>query len=250
MKALVIANWKMNPEKLADAKKLFEATKKAADKARKVTIVVAPPVIFLETLTAGYRGKRLAFGIQNAHPDTNGSHTGEISLVQAQDAGATWAIIGHAERRAMGETSEDTQKKVLAALALKMTPVLCIGEKTRDSSGEHLQVVKEQLKIGLAEVPAAKLTKIVIAYEPVWAIGATSAMKPHDMHEMAIFIRKTLFDIYGKPGLSIKILYGGSINEENAPDMMHEGDVEGLLVGRGSSDAKQFALLLNAIEKA
>lgn len=250
MKALVIANWKMNPQTLAEAKKLLEGTKKAADKAKGATVVVVPPAIFLHELRASYRGKKLSFGIQNAHAESAGSYTGEISLAQAHAAGASWAIVGHAERRAMGETNLDIRKKVAVALALKMTPVLCIGEKARDTSGEHLNLVKEQLKAGLADVPAAKLSKVVIAYEPVWAIGATEAMRPHDMHEMAIFIRKTLFDIYGKPGMTAKILYGGSIDETNAPAMLCEGDVEGLLVGRASADAARFTRLLAAVEKA
>lgn len=250
MKALVIANWKMNPQTLSEAKKLLESTKKATEKARGVTIVVAPPAIFLHDLRASYRGKKLSFGIQNAHQEPAGSYTGEISLTQARTTGAEWAIIGHAERRAIGEGDEDIRKKVAAALALKMTPILCIGEKTRDASGEHLSLIKAQLKSGLADVPAAKLPKVVIAYEPVWAIGAQEAMKPHDMHEMAIFIRKTLFETYGKPGMSAKILYGGSIDENNAPAMMHEGDVEGLLVGRASADTARFARLLSAIAKS
>lgn len=249
MKSLVVANWKMNPATLAEAQELFEATKKAADKARDVTVIVAPPSIFLYELYATYHGKRLVFGVQNAHAETNGSYTGEISLPQAQDAGATWVIVGHAERRAMGESNEDVRKKVAAALALKMTPVLCIGEKTRDTSGEHLAYVKTQMKTGLADVPATKLNKIVIAYEPVWAIGAEEAMKPHDMHEMAIFIRKTLFDMYGKPGLSVKVLYGGSIDETNAPTMLQNGDIQGLLVGRASANLTRLAALLNAISK-
>jgi len=250
MKSLVIANWKMNPETLADAKKLFEATKKAVEKARGATVVVAPPTIFLHEFRAGYRGKRIVFGVQNAHFEKEGAYTGETSLTQAADAGATWAIIGHAERRAMGETSEDTRKKVAAAITLKMTPVLCVGEKARGASAEHFEYVKEQLKTGLADVPATKLGRVVIAYEPVWAIGAATAMSPHDMHEMAIFIKKTLFEIYGKPGMKAVILYGGSVDEQNAPAMLREGGVDGLLVGRASADPKRFAQLLDAVEKA
>lgn len=250
MKSLVIANWKMNPRTFAEAKNLFEATRKAADKAREVTIVVAPPIVFLRELRAGYRGKRILFGVQNGHTDTDGAYTGETSFIQASDTGATWAIIGHAERRAMGESDEDVRKKIASALTLKMTPVLCIGEKTRDASGEHFDFVKKQLKVALADVPATKLGKVIIAYEPVWAIGTDTMMSPHDMHEMTIFIRKILFEIYGKPGMKAVILYGGSIDETNAPTMLREGDVQGLLVGRASADARRFTLLLTAIEKA
>ena len=250
MKSLVVANWKMNPQTLAEAEDLFAETKKAAEKARDVSIIIAPPSIFLSALCSSYRGKRISFGIQNIHAEQSGSHTGEISLPQARDAGATWVIVGHAERRAIGETDEDTRHKVVATLAAKMTPILCIGERTRDTQGTHLHTVKEQLKTGLADVPSAKLGKVIIAYEPVWAIGADESMKPHDMHEMAIFIRKTLFDIFGKPGMSVKILYGGSIDEHNASAMLREGDVQGLLVGRASADATRLSPLLKNIAAA
>ena len=250
MKALIIANWKMNPRTFAEAKKLFEATKKIADKARGITLVVAPPVAFLREIRASYRGKKIVFGAQNTHNELYGSYTGETSTPQVMDAGASWVLIGHAERRDMGETDMDIQKKVATALAVKMTPVLCVGEKTRSiSGGEHFEYIKEQLRVGFKNVPTSKLGKVVIAYEPVWAIGADEAMNPHDMHEMAIFIRKTLFEIYGKPGMSAKILYGGSVDEKNAPVMLRDGDVDGLLVGRASVDAKQFTLLVQAIDK-
>ncbi|MBM3260809.1 triose-phosphate isomerase [Candidatus Kaiserbacteria bacterium] len=250
MQWLVVANWKMNPGTAAAALSLFEATKKASEKARNATIIIAPPAIFLPRLRTSYRGKKVQFGIQHGHFEHSGSYTGEISLTQAKDAGASWAIIGHAERRAVGETDEDVCKQVVRALTLKMTPILCIGEKVRSASGDHLHFIKEQLRIGLADVSPAKLGKIVIAYEPVWAIGAAEAMQPRDMHEMAIFIRKTIVDTHGKPGLSVKILYGGSIDETNAGAMLREGDVQGLLVGRASADAAQFAHLVSAIEKA
>lgn len=247
MDPLVIANWKMYPQSLADARKLFDATKAASDKARSVSVVVAPPAIFLHDLRARYKGKKIAFAVQNAHAEREGAHTGEISLVQAQDAGASWVIVGHAERRAMGETDADVRAKTAAALALRMTPIICVGELSRGNSGDYFAVVKEQLRVALADVPPTKLSKLVIAYEPVWAIGATAAMSSHQMHEMAIFIRKTLFEIYGKPGMSVQILYGGSIDETNAPDMIQNGDIQGLLVGRASTDAQKFAALIKSI---
>ena len=250
MKTVIIANWKMNPTTLEDAKHLLQASRKSIEKLRGSSLVLAVPTVFLHSLANSYRGTRIAFGAQNIHTEPGGSFTGEVSISQVKDAGATHVIIGHAERRALGETDEDVQKKVQAVFSSRMIPIICVGEKARDALGEHLQFVKKQLKTALADVPAQKLGKLIIAYEPVWAIGADTAMKPHDMHEMSIFIRKTLFDIYGKPGLSVKILYGGSIDESNAVDMLREGDVQGLLVGRASADPIRFTHLLNALAKA
>lgn len=249
-KALIVANWKMNPLSFKEAKKLFDATKKAADAAKSVSIVVAPPSIFLRGLTDSYKGKKLAFAVQNAHFEKEGAFTGDISLSQAKDAGASYGIVGHAERRAAGETNDDARKKVAAALAAKMTPILCVGERDRTGDGAHFSFVAEQLRAGFADVPKGKAARVIVAYEPVWAIGAPKPMSAHDMHEMAIFIRKTVVEALAGDGMKVAILYGGSIDETNAADMMQNGDVSGLLVGRASTDAKKFSALIGAVGKA
>lgn len=248
MKSVLVANWKMNPPSFKEAKKLFEATKKVADSAKNVTVIVAPPSIYLRELRATYRGKKISFAVQNAHAEAKGSFTGEISMTQAKDAGATHVIIGHAERRAIGESNEDTQKKVIAAITRSLAPILCVGEKTRSHAGEHFEFIKEQLKAGFADVPLSKIPRVTIAYEPVWAIGASTAMGPRDMHEMAIFIRKTIVGFYGEKGMAVKILYGGSVDATNAGAMLTHGDVAGLLVGRASADVASFASLVQAIK--
>ncbi len=250
MKSIVIANWKMNPASAREAKKLFDATRKAAEAAPSVSVVIAPPAIFLRELRAGYKGKRIAFCVQSARAEAGGAFTGEISLAQCKDAGAQYVIVGHAERRGMGETNEDTGKKVAAALALKMTPVLCVGETKRGSGGEYFEVVRTQLRAGFAAVEPAQTSRVIVTYEPLWTIGADKAMSARDMHEMAIFIRKSIVGLKGPVGMNIKILYGGSIDGNNAPDMLKNGDVHGLLVGRASEDGIKLASLLEAIEAA
>ncbi len=250
MKTLLVANWKMNPSTFKEAKALLDATKKVGDKAKQVSIVLAPPSIYLRQLRLLYKGKRIAFCAQNARGENGGALTGEISMAQARDAKAVFVLIGPAERRAMGETNDDTKKKVAAALALNMTPILCIGETERTNSGAHYAHVAEQLIIGLSAVPKGMLKKVLVAYEPVWAIGATSAMSPRDMHEMAIFIRKTVVGVHGEVGMQMRILYGGSIDDTNAADMCKEGDVEGLLVGRASADPRKVTQLINVLQNA
>lgn len=248
MKSIVVANWKMNPPSAKEARKLFDATKKIAAQAPAVSIVVAPPALYLNDLARGYRGTRIQFAAQHAHESDTGAHTGEISLAQVKDSGARQALIGHAERRALGETNEDTRKKVARALALKMTPILCVGERERSATGDHLAFVKEQVRAGLSDVSASALARVIVAYEPVWAIGAVSAMEPRQMHEMTIFIRKSIVEAYGERGHGVKILYGGAVDAENAPAMLTEGDVDGLLVGRASTDAAAFKALVLAIQ--
>ena len=259
MKSLVVANWKMNPASLKEAKKLFEATKKAAALAKGVSVVVAPPAIFLRDIAAMQparrgRGGKVGLGVQNVHYEPAGAFTGEISIPQVRDAKANYVIIGHAERRSPpaggGETNEDTRRKVAAAMEAKMIPILCVGEKERTQSGEHFTFVKEQLRVGLTDVSPARLSKVIIAYEPVWAIGGTTAMQPRDMHEMSIFIRKMIVERFGESGMNITILYGGSVDAQNAPDMLRNGDVKGFLVGRVSVDAKAFGELLQAASRA
>ena len=247
MNSIVVANWKMNPGTLKEAKVLFEATRKAVDTTKGVSVIVAPPAIFLRDLSRSYKGRRITFAAQNAHFEQGGSFTGETSLAQARDAKATAVIVGHAERRAGGETNDDTRKKVSAAIVAQLTPILCVGEQKRAQGGEHFTTIKEQLRAGLADVPAAKLSKMIIAYEPVWAIGADKPMSPRDMHEMTIFIHKMIVESHGQAGMNVRILYGGAVDETNALEMISDGHVHGLLVGRASTNAFKFKHLLESL---
>src|SRR3990167_6037793 len=143
-KIIVVGNWKMNPSTIREAKALFEATKKTAERCSKVNLIIAPPAIYLHALASNYRGTKISFSAQNAHFEASGARTGETSIAQARDAGANFVLVGHSERRAMGETNEETGRKVSAVLAQKMTPILCVGETKRESSGEYLDIVGEQ----------------------------------------------------------------------------------------------------------
>ena len=237
----------MNPPSIADAKRLFLATKTAVERLKRFQIIVAPPSLFLRDLVKGYRGKKIGFAVQNVHHERQGSFTGDISASQARDTGAGYAIIGHAERRALGEKNNEIGQKMKLVLAEGMTAILCIGEKERDHSGEYLSFLNEQLHTGLEHVTKKNLKNIIIAYEPVWAIGADEPMRPRDMHEMAIFIRKFLNQKYGSVAMNVPILYGGSVDADNAAEMIVEGDVQGLLVGRASVSSKKFTELLRSM---
>jgi len=251
MRAIIVANWKMNPPTMREARRHFEATKKMAERAPHVSLIIAPPSIYLRELTSTYRGKRISFAAQNVHFESKGGFTGEISPPQVKDAGASYVIVGHSERRyppaGGGESNEDTRKKVSSALASKLTPILCVGEAERMRGGEHFAVIKEQLRTALADLAPASAVRVIVAYEPAWAIGGEKTISPREMQTVAIFISKTLVDMHGAIGHKVKILYGASIGEENAAAMMEEGRVSGLIVGHVSIDAKRFAALLQSL---
>lgn len=249
MKYLIIANWKMNPVTYKEARKLLDSTRRATESAKKVALIVAPPSIYLRDLRDSYKGKRIAFAAQNAHFEKSGSFTGEISPAQIKDSKITHVILGHAERRAVGESDDLIKNKIIAALAGGLVPILCVGETKRNSDGDHYTFVRTQLTAALEDVPAAKVGGVVIAYEPVWAIGADKSMSPREMHEMAIFIRKMIVEMHGNVGMSMKILYGGAIDETNAAQMLTEGNVDGLLVGRASVEPARFKALIETVSE-
>lgn len=247
---IVALNWKMNPPTFAEAKRLFDATKKAATGLTKTRTIVAPPATFLRDLAKGYKGKAVAFGSQNIHFEEKGSYTGEIAASHVADSGASYAIIGHAERRKVGETDDDVRKKVFAALQHKLKPIICIGESVRDAKGEYVQVVREQITTAMKDVPQSRYGDITIAYEPVWAIGAPEAPDAHEVHQMMILVRKTLMDTLGSRAMSgADVLYGGAVNDENADAIFSVPDLDGVLVGRASLSAERVRELLKAANR-
>ncbi len=238
----------MNPQTLLEARTLVAVTKKAALKSPSTTVIIAPPTPFLGVLSQGKAGVGILWAAQHIHEEESGSYTGDISAMQVKSAGATHVIIGHAERRARGETNDLVQKKVARAFASGLTPIVCVGENTRDHSGEYLDVVRTQILAALGILNRKQLKQVVIAYEPVWAIGAKDPMRAHDMHEMSIFIRKVLWEKFGKPRVSIPVLYGGAIlGGEHVQTMLHESEVDGFLIGRASVDPEKIPALFEAL---
>lgn len=246
-KRLVVANWKMNPETSSEAVKLFEGIKGGASKLKNVDTVIAPPFVFLPAVAQKYRGNKIAFAAQNVSQEKNGSYTGEISVAMLKDLNVDYVIVGHSERRAIGETNEMVNKKIKMALTNGLSAILCIGEHERDSSAEYLSFLKEELTVGLQSISKAQLKHLVIAYEPLWAIGKSKddAMRPEQVHEMVIFIRKILVEQFGKPAaMAVSVLYGGSVEAENAEELLKHGEVSGFLVGHASLQAKSFNEIL------
>ena len=244
-KKYIIGNWKMNPESPESAKTIFSGIKKAAFKAPKVNTVICPPHVYISLLVGMLRDKSISIGAQDLFHLTQGSFTGEVSAEMLSNSGVEYVIIGHSERRNLGETSEIIHKKVLLALENGLDVVLCVGEKTRDLHGDYLEIVKGQLKEALVGVQAKALSRVIVAYEPVWAIGAKEAMQVVQIHEMAIYVKKVLREIYDEATVrAVKVLYGGSVTSTNTGSILAEGGVDGLLIGRQSLEPKDFAEII------
>ena len=247
---IIVGNWKMNPTSLSEALRVFKAVKKTAERLNSIHIVICPPFLYIPKLISSSRTiSPVGIGAQDVFFEQQGANTGEISPVMLKDMRVTHVIVGHSERRSMGESDETIAKKVEAVLETGIHPILCVGESERDPHALYLDILKNQIKNSLAKTPKKLINQLIIAYEPVWAIGAKEAMDPAVIEETTIFIRKTLSDIFGYDNaLKTPVLYGGSINFRNAPDIITRGKVDGLLVGRESVNVPGFIELLKSID--
>jgi triosephosphate isomerase len=245
----VVANWKLNPPSLEEAKALFAGTKRAFSGAPWVEGVVCPPLPFLGVLSQGRHA--VSFGAQDASCEVRGAFTGEVSAEILRSAGAAYAIVGHSERRARGESDTDVSKKAYAALDARVVPIVCVGERERDAHGNYLSALARQLLASLERVPDQLIAKVVVAYEPVWAIGERSqgVITPRDLHEVVIFIRKTLSERYDRSRAEkVRVLYGGSVDETNAHALLAESGASGLLLGRVSLDPEALRQLIRSLK--
>jgi triosephosphate isomerase len=238
-KKIVIGNWKMNPTSKKEAISIFENIKKNSLKFRKTDIAICPPFVFLPLLEK-IKTTKVKLGSQNFHTEEKGSFTGETSLKMLENFNIFYSIIGHSERRAMGEDNSLINRKIKLALKEKITPILCFGEKNRDENGEYLNVLKNQIEESLTGVNKKEIENIIFAYEPVWAIGkdATREATPEEFNEVAIFTKRILLDKFGIKNPP-RIIYGGSVNPKNALGFLQVG-AQGFLVGRDSLDPKKF----------
>lgn len=255
MVPLVVGNWKMNPQSLSLGVKLATGVKKKLTKhmLNHAEVVIAPPVLYLESIKKlnGKTQTGYSLGVQNVHYAKLGAFTGEISLQMLQAFGISHAIVGHSERRALGETDSLINQKLATVLKNGITGILCVGESKRDQSGHYLNHIEKQIRAAFAGIPRTKLSKAVVAYEPLWAIGSGNNATPHDIHEMKLFIEKTLTDIYGRNfAQKIRIIYGGSVNKQNAKELHQEGMMNGFLVGGASLYADEFIEIIKAVKEA
>jgi triosephosphate isomerase len=248
-KKIVIGNWKMNPDTLKEAKALNDSIKRKLMSVKKTVAVVCPPSIYFSELKGKGLSKKLSYGIQNIGKERSGACTGDISAYMIKSMGASYGLVGHSERRAAGETNEDVAKKVRLLLTEKIIPVVCVGETAIDDHAGHLAFVKTQIVKALEGVSPTEISNIIIAYEPVFAIGAKTPITSYEIHQRNIFIKKVLTDLYGKnKAFDVPILYGGSVNADNALELVKGGEVDGLLVGRDSLKAENFIKILKELD--
>ena len=215
---------------------------------KKLDTYIAPPEVYFESVSRRANGyARLA--MQGLPLVPSGIHTGKVSVETIRNFGVRLSILGHSEERILGETSENVSKKVRLALKSGIKPLVCIGESEHDSDGEHLEFIRRELKSSLDGIKKKEARGVMIAYEPIWAIGkrAKDAMKPEGLAEMLLFIRRVLSDMYGREvAEKVKILYGGSVEPDNARELIETG-IDGLLVGHVSLEPKKFAEIAESL---
>jgi triosephosphate isomerase (TIM) len=251
MRPILVANWKNYPESLSSARSLANSLSKKRALYKKTSLFIAPPSVYYELITEKTRSFA-SLAAQDIFPRIGGPYTGSITPDILKNFGVRLAIIGHSERRALGETEESIRGKTKFAIHSGITALVCVGERVRDEDGEHFEYLRRQVRSAIEGLNKKKddLKKLAFAYEPVWAIGkrAKDAIKPKDLAEAVMFIRKILADTFGREvALSIPILYGGSVEPANAGTLMHETGVRGFLVGHSSLVARDFQTITESI---
>ena len=246
-KITIVFNWKMNPIFEKDANDIFLKTKDVASKLKNIQTVICPPYLYLLDFIKMYKGHRIVVGAQDVFYESVGFFTGMISPKMLKKNKIEYVILGHSERRRIGETDEEINKKVLASLKLGLKVILCVGEERRDDQVGYFDFMKKEILSSLKGVTKGQLKNLFIAYEPVWAISSRSkgiSMLPSDIYEMKIFIKKILSDEFGANAKVSGILYGGSVNTKNVENILKEGRVDGLLIGSASLIPKKISEIL------
>lgn len=247
-KTVIAANWKMNKAP-SETKPFILQLKDRAAAAKWCDIVLCVPYTHIAPAVKAAKGTRIAIGAQNCHSSEKGAYTGEISCKMLSEMGVKYVIVGHSERRQQfGETDLEVNKKIKAALDEGLRPIVCLGESLEiRENNVTLDYVRTQLKMVLSNITAQQLRRIVIAYEPVWAIGTGKIATPEQADEVGETIREALRSLYGaRVARGISIIYGGSLNESNAESMFAMPDVDGGLVGGASLEVASFSAIIDA----
>jgi triosephosphate isomerase len=243
---IIAGNWKMN-KTISEGIELVNKLKATAEETD-VEVVVCVPFTALYAIKKELEGSKIKLGAQNMHWEESGAYTGEVSPIMLKDIGVDYVVIGHSERRQyFNETDETVNKKIKSALKHDIKPIVCVGEtlEQRESKQEK-NVVKEQVLKALEDIDAKDIAKIVIAYEPIWAIGTGKTASSEDANEMISYIRSILAEKYGVDvSEEIRIQYGGSVKPNNATDIMNQSDIDGALVGGASLKADDFIEIVN-----
>jgi triosephosphate isomerase len=251
-KKLIAGNWKMNKTS-ADAVALVQEIVTEVGRQTGVDIVVCPPFTALESVGKKLEGSTVKLGAQNMHPEASGAYTGEISAGMLRAIFTTYVILGHSERRTyFHETDHFINQKVLVALKNQLKPILCVGETLAErEAGSTLKVVQTQVEACFEGVSKDLATSVVIAYEPVWAIGTGKVATTAQAQEVHAFIRSLLTKLFGDAvAQKLRILYGGSMKPANAPELLAQKDIDGGLIGGASLETRSFLDLVKAAQTA
>jgi triosephosphate isomerase len=246
---LVVGNWKLNPGTVQEASLLARGVAKTAKQFQsRVSVVVATPFLFIPEVAKVIKNSVVGLSAQDVHFEERGACTGEVSMSLMAPYGVTYSIVGHSERRALGETDEQVAKKIGALLKRRAIPIVCVGEKERDSQGNFYSFVEAQIRSLAAGLTAAQVQKVVIAYEPIWAIGTGLTATADDVKEMQLFIMSILTKLYDrKVAAKVRLLYGGSVKAHNAAELHTQGGMNGFLVGGASLEVKEFEAIIKAV---
>ena len=246
-KTLIAGNWKMNKTP-SETKAFMTELKAQLPKGRWCDIALCVPAVCIPAAVRAMRETRVGIGAENCNANASGAYTGEISTGMLLDAGCKYVILGHSERRAMGETDAEINAKTLAALDAGLIPIVCCGETLEQrEAGITEEWITMQIKTGLASIGEDKIRKMIIAYEPIWAIGTGKTATPEQAEEVCENIRAVIRKLYGaKVARAISILYGGSMNEKNAYDLLAQPDIDGGLIGGASLVPEKFVKIIEA----
>jgi triosephosphate isomerase len=245
---LIVGNWKCNPGTLAEAEVLATGVAKVHKKNESPYVVIAPTDLHVTAVGKKISRSTVQLASQAVSSYAEGAHTGEQAVSQLKDVGAEFIIIGHSERRAAGITDSDVFVKLKIVLAAKLTAIVCIGEQKRDRNGNFFKEIEKQIQSFAKELTPAQLKKIVIAYEPIWAIGTGKTATADDVKEMQLFIEKVLTKLHDrKIAQSVRLLYGGSVKPHNAAELHAVGSMGGFLVGGASLKAEDFIAITKAV---
>ena len=247
-KTVIAGNWKMNKTP-SETKEFMTQLKAIMPKGRWCDVALCVPAVCIPAAVRAMRETRVGIGAENCNAKASGAYTGEIATNMLVDAGCKYVIIGHSERREMyGETDADVNAKVLAALEAGLIPIMCCGETlAQREAGITAEHITMQIKLGLAGVPEDKIRKVIIAYEPIWAIGTGLTATPEQAEEVCEMIRTVVRKLYSsKNARAISILYGGSMNEKNAFELLAQPDIDGGLIGGASLVPEKFVKIIEA----
>jgi triosephosphate isomerase len=246
-KPFVAGNWKMH-NTIADSEALVQALLPRVGAVEDVEVVVCPPFLALQAVVDSVRGSAIGVYAQTMHEADHGAFTGEVSAPMLAEIDADGVVLGHSERRQLyNETDRALQQKVPRALAAELIPILCVGETEEERErGDTERKLRHQVQEGLEKVPKERLPSVVVAYEPIWAIGTGLTATPEQAQEAIAFVRALVQGFDKEAGTAVRVLYGGSVKADNAGEIMAQPDVDGLLVGGASLDAASFAAIVEA----